>query len=258
MILPLALLARGVLAAPGASSAPAAPDSLCPSVPDLPFGWRLDWGVASGRNEGQAIASAQEAARQRLLAAACREVGQMRCAAAERNIVPWGTPRYDRKRESACTAMVIKLDALQSFEKDLARLDADLSSLAEAAAKAAGANLLELKAPVWPSGCVAGELGHALAAQLRNELARHQVRLVAPGARDASAATLALTIAPGGERATVSASLRSGLTETLLPGFTFPLDLYGVSPHEVGRCAGRDKLGLGEGQRQGADGIGEA
>jgi hypothetical protein len=239
----------------GALATPSAPDPLCPTVPELPYGWRLEWGMASGKNEASAITDAQEAARQRLLGAACQGVGALRCAAAGRSVAPWGKPVFDKKRQSACAAMVIKLDALQSFEQDLLRLEQDLARLAQESAQAASGAPLRLQAPTWPSGCVAGDLGHALAAQLRNELARHDVRLMAPST-EPGAGTLMLTLAPGGERVTVSATLRpsSSPEERPLPGFTFPLDLYGVSPSEVGRCVGRDRLGL-EGLAKGSGGL---
>jgi hypothetical protein len=242
--------------AAGAAPTPSGPDPLCPAVPELPYGWRLEWGMASGKNEASAVTDAQESARQRLLGAACQGVGALRCAAAGRSVAPWGTATFDKKRQSACAAMVIKLDALQSFEQDLARLDQDLARLAQDSASATRGAPVRLDAPTWPSGCVAGDLGHALAAQLRNELARHDVRLAAPDAV-AAGGTLALTLAPGGERVTVSATLRppASSEEKPLPGFTFPLDLYGVSPSEVGRCVGRDRLGLEHMARPGSAGL---
>lgn len=233
---------------------PKPPDPLCPPAPEIPTGWRLDWGLASGRNEAEAIRSAQQAATDKLLAASCQGTSELRCAAAARGIAPWGTASFDKRRQSACAPMVIKLDALYSYERDLEELDAKVADLAAALTAAAGPSaIVSIAPPTWPSGCVAGDLGYALAAQLRTSLAKLPLRLAS--APDLAAGVLSIGITPGGQRAVVHAGYRPAGegAEIPLPGFSFPLDLYGLSPSEAGRCAPRDRMGLE--QRTGRDGL---
>lgn len=225
------------------------PDDPCPTSP--PFGFRLEVGYASGRIEADALARAREAARNTLLEKACAGVSDLRCASIKRHVHPWREGRFDRKTRSACAAVAIKADALQSWDQDLAKMRQELAALAEAIATRSGAPTVALDPPRWPSGCVAADVGPSLAAELRNGLARFpELSLVPTGGLQAP--TVRFTLVPGKDAMTVSAALQEPGQpgERPLGGFSVPIDLFEVDPKEVGACRPWDRLGIVAGDLQ--------
>jgi hypothetical protein len=222
----------------------------CPTVPPTPD-YLLEWAWAEG-TQAEALEAARTEARRKLEAKLCNGVSATRCSAAQRHIDSHGEGFWEerkRGRGAACAGVAVERRFLDQLDRDLRDLDTHLSGLAEQARGAMTSAALAVEAPRWASGCGAGPLGAAIAAELSSRLGG--TRLAEPGDHDADA--LVMTLVPGNERLRLAASLRqAGRTHELsLGGFDFPLDLFRVSPNEVGTCYADDRLT----RRSGANGL---
>jgi len=220
----------------------------CPTVPPTPD-YVLEWAWAEGPR-AEALEAARAEARRKLEATLCRGVTEARCAAATRHIASHGEGHWEERRRgrgAACAGVAVERRFLDQMDRDLDALDANLNALADQVREAVGTHSLILEAPRWATGCGAGPLGATLAASLQARL--RGMELAEQGDHD----TLSITLAPGTAQLTLSASLQpAGQTHaTVLGGFEVPLDLFRVSPDEVGTCHADERLA----RRAGADGL---
>jgi hypothetical protein len=220
----------------------------CPTVPPTPE-YLLEWSWAEG-TQAEALNTARAEARRKLEATLCRGVSEARCAAATRHIAPHGEGHWEerkRGRGAACAGVAVERRFLDQLDRDMEAFDRQLTALALQVWDAVDSRPLRLEAPRWASGCGAGPLGATLMATLASRLAG--THLAESGNLD----TLSLTLAPGATRLTISASLRQAgqAHATALGGFEVPLDLFQVTPDEVGTCYADTRLE----RRTGANGI---
>jgi hypothetical protein len=184
-------------------------------------------------------------------------VSDLRCAAIRRHVKPWKEGWYDPGGQWACASVSLESAALDTLAHDASVLDADLRMLAAEIAARAGSSTLAPTEPVWASGCASGALGEALATELFGHLGGFPgLHLVAPEDARGDTVRLRVELAPGLGGVAVAAFLEDGLgVRTALPGFGFPLDLFGVDVAEGGECRGDASLGLSHGERLGAGGT---
>jgi len=230
-------------------------EEACPTTP--PEGFRTWVGNASGPDKGAALKSAREDALAKATEAACAGFGSLRCAAIRRNMSDWKNGHWDPETGAACAAVALKKTWLDSLERDIEEFARNVDQLAVSVVPHLGEAPLQLEAPVWNSGCAAGEVGAALSETLRNALAYPgSVRLVPDGATDPGAAVLQLKLTPSADKVILSASIQPPGETALVPlgGFSFPLDVFEVDADEEGTCRSDQALGLVDGARVGADG----
>lgn len=190
-----------------ASLAQASP---CNPVP--PEGYVVAVGWARG-SEADALAGAQDMARNRLVGQICDGRDDLRCASLRPHVRDW-TSEWDPSRRTACAQAAVEATLVDTVAGNARQLDADLVTLARALALAAGDRPVRLNTPATTEGrAVRVALEAALATVGSTRLA---------GASGAGAVDLDLQFAPTAEGARVSAVLRDGLVAQPLPGLLVP------------------------------------
>ncbi|MFH1466036.1 MAG: hypothetical protein ABIO70_16750 [Pseudomonadota bacterium] len=227
-------------------------EELCPTRSESRK-FRVERGVAQGGAAEGAIAVARRAALEILEDKVCVGIETSpRCLAARRNIVPLGAGQWETRgaRGWACASVAIEEAVLNSQQRDLAQLDADLSVLAQALF-APGATL-QILPPTWKStGCSAGEPGAHLHTLLHQKLAG--VPLAARGTPGARQVRLELTVA-GGQAALAVSTRDPGAAGWIpLSALTFPADLFQLSPDDARICPA--EAGVPTGEQPGAGGL---
>jgi len=239
---------------PGAAGGQATVEP-CPSLE--PRGYELELArVEASSIDG--IEDARAHARQRMEERFCAGRTELCCASVKRHIESWGTgewmPGHMRQPGSACAAVVIPdtfLEALPSqceaFRKDLDQIARDLTTRV-------GDRILSLEPPTWESGCVAGELGAAVAGEIRSLLkGSHEAET--PTERDDAIRVLTrLSPGVGGVRAVVYAR-PPGTTMENLGSLVFPTALFDIPANEVGQCRPDQDLSLDDGARVAPSGL---
>jgi hypothetical protein len=256
MILPLPLSLPLLLLAGRASAVETVAVDACPEVP--PSGYRLERGYAQGPRD-EASDLARQRARAVMTERVCAGYGELRCAAVQRHITSWGEgswrPADRRGREgTACAAVVVEDAFLDQLGRDYASFEGSLTALVEQLRGVVGDAMLAVEPPTWESGCVAGNIGAAVAGELRSELAGARVVPEGQGVRGAVAVLTTLSPGAGGVRLNLSVG-QPGQARELLGGFAFPGDLFGDDPERQAACRSDVDLGLSAGEKLGDGGL---
>jgi len=228
----------------------------CPEVP--PPGYRIERAYAAGP-EGEAMNAARDRARQVMIERLCAGVGELRCAAVQRHITSWGQGTWtptDRRGHSgtACAAVAIEEAFLDQIGRDEAAFQADLAKLVAELLARTGEALLDLTPPAWETGCVVGDLGAAVAGELRALLAG--ARVVPDGQGDRRATEVLTTLSPAAMGVRLNLAMRpAGGAVLLLGGLTFPADLFGSDAEAQAACRSDQDLGLSAGEKLGDGGL---
>lgn len=226
-------------------------EALCPTLP--PTGYRTWRGDASAAEAGDALRLARLNANEKAISGACEGLSPFQCAAIKRNVADWQQGYWNPKTQAACASVALKADWLKLFEVEMGKFDAHLGALLDRAVERLPDKRLRLDPPKWESGCVAGRLGEALSVEVQQKLGNYRDISIVDG--DAPATALRLRLAPSGTGVALTAALgMPGGVSLPLPGFDFPLELFQVSPSEVGRCRADTSLGLVDGARDGSGG----
>lgn len=236
------------------SLALAAPTAeVCPSLTPV-SGFVYEVGYAPGRPAEGARAALADAYRN-VVAHRAGGFSEVRTAALLRNTFPWQDPVYTPGGGGlTCVTVAIDVRWMDSLEEDATALERDLADLARTVSERVGDAVLSVPAPTWASGCVT-DVGAAVRAQLLAALGTAGVpRLLRDGAAPADR-SLVLELAATSTALTVTPSLLHGREAEPLPGFAVPLDLFGTSPGDAGRCRSDDALGLDGGARVGVGGL---
>jgi len=176
-----------------------------------------------GGDEATALRQARENARSRMVAQACAGLAEARCDGVARHVRDWKSGTYAAESGSVCATAAVARKHVEQLERDTAALKSSLAKLTKAIAAAAGEQTVAVKLPVWASRyCEGGTVGAVLRSQVRNAVVdRGGILLVD---RKAAALDVGMTMAPSGEKITVTATIG----EKALPGFEVPLDVLGI------------------------------
>jgi len=229
-------------------------EDACTTTP--PPGYVVELGYGHG-NEATALGAARDEAMERLIRKVCADhLSTARCDGIQRSIRSWEEGYYDRRTRSACAAVAVRQDRLDEMDREATSLDREIARFAAEVGQQ-GVGLLRHEAPVWESGCAAGEVGDYLKATFEGPLGDAGVQLDQGERIHATAARFHMKLAPGPEGIRVTGYLQhpgeAGWTPVAGPKFA--LDLFGVEAAEQGECAPDERLGLQDGQRHGADGL---
>lgn len=226
---------------------PTAAGGPCHQYPSSGFRRAVGWG--EGRRV-KAIREAQAQARQMLLEQTTAGFSEVRRDAVASHI---GDAGFHYANRRACAAVDVEQRRLDDFMEDAQQYDQDVTQLAADIAAQVGDGLIQFEQPTWAdSGCVAS-LGPTLSTALRGALGNHPVQLVARGQHNPAATQLRLLLATDSQGVLLSPVLTDPLngTESPLPGFRFPLDMFNIAENELGTCISDRLLGLDDGARQG-------
>ncbi len=227
-------------------------DDPCPTTP--PHGYVLEVGYGDG-NQAKALGEARSDAEARLIQKICAGLSHARCEGIKQWIRPWKDGRYTPGKRSACSAVAIEANKLDQLKAESVALDQHLARLAEEVARRE-AELLYVDAPVWSTGCAAGEVGAYLKVTVEGQLGHAEsLKLDLGPERQAEAARLRMQLAPGPGGVVVVGLLRlpGDVGWTPLEGPKFSLDLFGVDPDECGACRPDEALGLEDSELVGED-----
>ena len=213
--------------------------------------FQIHTGFAEHAEKSVAIASARRDARRQAIVALCSGKSEARCAVLKRHINPWRDPYFNPETGAACAHVGVRTSYVDDDRGEQAALEKDVAALASAILAKAGGRLA-LAPPLWTqSGCIAGQAGTSVLSALRNALAaKAAVELVS----DPAATAVVISLDPQPGTVVLTAALRqSSGAETLLPGFSFPEDLFDEGDTR-GTCRFDSDLGLVQGRRRGPDG----
>ena len=256
----LSLLLLALPAQAGRRDAPPLPDADMMAYGPCPemgvSGFQIELGYGKG-NKAQALREAREDAHSKLLNQLTGEYSQMRRAAVEQRIVPWLEGEYEGR--TACAAVAISSEYIDSFANDARQLEEDLTQLAGRITQRVPGQLLQISPPIWKqSGCVA-DVGGYIVGNLRNSIAanREGVTLVTPGESSVDAIVLRTALAPGPSGVVLEVGVREPGSpgEVPIEGVRFPLDLLNVAVEDEGQCFSEDAIGLTAGEKLGVDGL---
>jgi len=245
-----------VLAPTLTASADDSNEDPCPTVP--PVGWVLEVGWADG-SQAEALEQARANARQTLVGQLCEGYDELRCAAVKRHVRPWKEGRWKPESKkavigSACAAVAIKEAFTHLPDEQFIAFESDLSEVTSSVRSSVGDGLLSVEPPEWAKGCVADDLGPAVAAEIRSQLVG--MSLVEPGKGDLAATQLLTTMSPRGDTVLVTLGLRDVEGKlSVVDSFDFPPSLLGIEGTELGDCRSDEELGLREGEMEGAGGL---
>jgi len=200
-------------------------------------------GYGDGDTEAQALQRARENARQLMTGQLCSGYSLSRCDDVQRDVLDWKdnvTPvrRGLSQKFSACALVAVEKIVLDQLQLDSEAYERAQGALAAAAAERAGGAPLFLSEVVWAdSGASAGSVGALILSGLRKGLSGlpEPVALTTLAGAETPSVVVALVLA--GDRLEVSASVRRGVSESPLTGFSVALDTLGLTAAELSQAA---------------------
>lgn len=226
----------------------------CPVVE--PKGYEIEPGRAEGDEveaRNAALQNAKMALRQRF----CEGRSEVCCAAVWRHIEPWGkgsyTPGTRKKPGWACAAAVLPDAFLENLPEDCDSSGKAFEKLAGEVRSRVGNRLLSIEPPRWETGCVLGELGAAVAGEIRRRMTG--IRLVGQGEDSTGAVRLVSLLhqGVGGLNLVVSLADPNEKGEVVLGDVPFTADMLPVEDHEMGLCRTDAALALPGGRKVSGD-----